>query len=296
MGRAGSQAARRGAAGTSGRGDWFRRPLLGPGLPWGSAVAASILPWGVSGVRCSGCRWTGWGRLPPGRQPHGASAATVPTVRGSEDRAADCFCSSPFPLPEGSLLAFPSPAPTCFFLAAKRQNSAVSGRPTSGPGPRCARGRRRRKAPAWGSRRRYGVLCFDLKAFPRGEASVCVCVRACVYLIREEVTGFSVFKRSGLLAINLPLRLSLQTLSKSDTGGKPPAGFLQAPAAVLPGPQGLHAVPGRRGVPRGLRPALIREERPRRGARAGPRGRAAATQYLASKVSFTFMKLSLRAK
>lgn len=181
-------------------------------------------------------------------------------------------------------LALPLPRPGLFFLWFKDKTSrfgVVPPRPRPRRGPRCAGGR------DTGQPRHRGVpppfppavrgLVFWLESLSTWVSPVCV--RA--HLIREEVTGFSVFKTSGLLAINLLLLLSLQTLAESDTRGEPPAALHRA---VLPEP-----CPAGAGLPGEQRPLGAFR-------RQGERDPAAANPQLASKVSFTFMKVAARAR
>lgn len=164
------------------------RAPLRPSRPQRSGVSPGFPSPGGAPRECSVRGAGGWGGLPAGRQPPlGLLQPLFPVFAGSGDRAARCFCSSPFPLPEGSLLLFPSPAPACFSCGLKTKRCVFELShlaPAPAAGPRCAAGRRHRRAPARASRRpfrrRCGVLCFGLKAFPRGEASLCACLPVCV--------------------------------------------------------------------------------------------------------------------
>lgn len=102
-------------------------PALGPGSARGlrcpPAPGRSAAGAGTAASRCL--------PLPPGRQP---LRSLFPVAEGSGERAARCFCSSPFPLPEGCLLPFPSPAPACFSCGLKTKRR-VFGSSRRAPAP-----------------------------------------------------------------------------------------------------------------------------------------------------------------
>lgn len=226
-----------------------RRRQRSEGGRGGGCLSAAVLPPGgaprACGVPEDGAGW------PPDRQP--PLGLLQPLFPVPEDRAARCFCSSPFPLPGGLPPALLLPRPGLFFLWFKDKKVRFQVVPPRVPAARGdgGTGKPRRGGPAaFSPPGMWGLVFWFESVSTWGSLYMC----ACVYLIREEVIGFSVFKPSGLLAINLPLRLSLQTLP--DTRGKPPAEFHTAPPAVLFEPQGLRAVPGAagRGVSRGRPP------------------------------------------